>query len=265
MFAAYVRDVTSRKAAEQSVRRLAAIVEHSNDAIVATDLRGTIVAWNPAAEELYGWKAEEIIGRHISATAPADRHSEANFLARQVAEGRAVSGHRTVRMRKDGSLVDVSLTISPIIGDHDKPVGMAGIVRDITEEKRIEGERIRLLDQEKAARLRAEELEQRASFIAEAQAALDSSLKFDEVLKRLMRLIVPMLADWCAIHTWRRTARSGRWLWGMPTRRRNASPGSSPGATPAARRSSRSARPSCAPESRSTSRDHRRADRGDRP
>ena len=90
MFAAYVRDVTARKAAEESIRRLAAIVEHSNDAILATDLRGTIVAWNPAAEGLYGWTAAEIIGRHISATAPVYRQSEANFLARQVAEGKAV-------------------------------------------------------------------------------------------------------------------------------------------------------------------------------
>ena len=153
MFAAYIRDVTARKTAEETVRRLAAIVEHSNDAIVATDLRGTIVAWNPGAERLYGWTAAEIIGRHISATAPEDRHSEANFLARQVADGKAVSGHRTVRMRKDGSLVDVSLTISPIFGSDENPVGMAGIIRDITEEKRIEGERIRLLDQEKVARL----------------------------------------------------------------------------------------------------------------
>jgi serine phosphatase RsbU (regulator of sigma subunit) len=94
----------------------------------------------------------------------------------------------------------VSLTLSPIIGADEQPVGMAGIVRDITEEKRIEGERLRLLNQEKVARLRAEELEQRASFIAEAQAALDSSLKYDEVLRRLTRLIVPMLADWCAVH-----------------------------------------------------------------
>ena len=200
MFAAYLRDVTARKAAEETVRRLAAIVEHSNDAIVAADLRGTIVAWNPAAEGLYGWTAGEIIGRHIAATAPADRQSEANFLARQVADGNAVAGHRTVRMRKDGSLVDVSLTLSPILGSDENVVGMAGIIRDITEEKRIEGERIRLLDQEKVARLRAEELEQRASFIAEAQAALDSSLKFDEVLRRLTRLVVPMLADWCAVH-----------------------------------------------------------------
>ena len=200
MFAAYIRDVTARKAAEESVRRLAAIVEHSNDAIVAVDLRGTIVAWNPAAEALYGWTAEEIIGRHISVTASPDHQSETNFLTRQVAEGTAVASHRTVRMRKDNSLVDVSLTLSPILGSDGKPVGMAGIIRDITEEKRIEGERIRLLDQEKAARLRAEELEQRASFIAEAQAALDSSLKFDEVLRRLTRLIVPMFADWCAVH-----------------------------------------------------------------
>jgi PAS domain S-box-containing protein len=200
MFAAYIRDVTARKTAEETVRRLAAIVEHSNDAIVGADLRGTIVAWNPAAEQLYGWTAAEIIGRHISATAPEDRQSETNFLARQVADGKSVSGHRTVRMRKDGSLVDVSLTISPIRASDENVVGMAAIIRDITEEKRIEGERIRLLDQEKVARLRAEELEQRASFIAEAQAALDSSLKFDEVLRRLTRLIVPMFADWCLVH-----------------------------------------------------------------
>ena len=200
MFAAYLRDVTARKAAEETVRRLAAIVEHSNDAIVAADLRGTIVAWNPAAEGLYGWTAAEIIGRHISVTAPPDRQSETNFLARQVADGNSVVGHRTVRMRKDGSLVDVSLTLSPILGSNESVVGLAGIIRDITEEKRIEGERIRLLDQEKVARLRAEELEQRASFIAETQAALDSSLNFDEVLRRLTRLVVPGLADWCAVH-----------------------------------------------------------------
>ena len=126
MFAAYLRDVTARKAAEETVRRLAAIVEHSNDAIVAADLRGTIVAWNPAAEGLYGWTAAEIIGRHISVTAPPDRQSETNFLARQVADGNSVVGHRTVRMRKDGSLVDVSLTLSPILGSNESVVGLAG-------------------------------------------------------------------------------------------------------------------------------------------
>ena len=114
---------------------------------------------------------------------------------------RRSSGHRTVRMRKDGSLVDVVADpLADLRIETRTRSGMAGIIRDITEEKRIEGERIRLLDQEKVARLRAEELEQRASFIAEAQAALDSSLKFDEVLRRLTRLIVPMLADWCVVH-----------------------------------------------------------------
>ena len=200
MFAAYMRDVTARKAAEATVRRLAAIVEHSNDAIVAADLRGTIVAWNPAAEGLYGWTAGEIIGRHISRHGPCGP-AERDQLPGSPGRRRQVGGgspHRA--MRKDGSLVDVSLTLSPILGSDENVVGLAGIIRDITEEKRIEGERIRLLDQEKVARLRAEELEQRASFIAEAQATLDSSLKFDEVLRRLTRLIVPNLADWCAVH-----------------------------------------------------------------
>ena len=97
-------------------------------------------------------------------------------------------------------LVDVALTLSPIRDDAGEVIGMAGIIRDISEELEIERERVRLLEQETKARRRAEELERRASFLVEIHTALDSSLDYEVVLRRLARITVPRLADWCAIH-----------------------------------------------------------------
>jgi PAS domain S-box-containing protein len=200
MFAAYLRDLTARRRGEESTRRLAAIVEHSSDAIIGVAPDGAIRTWNPGAETLYGYSADEAIGRSIADTAPPDRADEAVWLVRQVLEGRAITNHRTVRRRKDGSLVDVALTLSPVRADDGEISGIAGIVRDITEELEIERERLRLLEQETRARRRAEELERRASFLVELHTALDSSLDYEIVLKRLARITVPRIADWCAIH-----------------------------------------------------------------
>ena len=154
----------------------------------------------------------EIIGRHISDTAPADRHSEANFLAARWPRARRSAAIAPCGCERTAASSTCRSRSRRSSATTTKPVGMAGIIRDITEEKRIEGERIRLLDQEKAARLRAEELEQRASFIAEAQAALDSSLKFDEVAAAAH---APDRPDARGLvrdpHAGGRTARSGRW------------------------------------------------------
>jgi PAS domain S-box-containing protein len=200
IFAGYLRDVTARKRGEESTRRLAAIIEHSSDAVVGVGVDGRIAAWNPGAERLYGWSAEEAIGMSIADTAPPDRRDETEYLVRQLAEGKTITNHRTVRQRKDGALVDVALTLSPIRGESGEVVGMAGIIRDISEELEIERERVRLLEQETKARRRAEELERRASFLVEIHTALDSSLDYEVVLRRLARITVPRLADWCAIH-----------------------------------------------------------------
>ena len=200
IFAGYLRDVTARKLGEESTRRLAAIAEHSSDAVVGVGLDGRIVAWNPGAERLYGWSAAEAIGMQIADTAPPDRRDEAEYLVRQLMQGQAVANHRTVRQRKDGELVDVALTLSPIRAEDGELVGMAGIIRDISEELEIERERVRLLEQETKARRRAEDLERRASFLVEIHTALDSSLDYEVVLRRLARITVPRLADWCVIH-----------------------------------------------------------------
>ncbi|HZO60307.1 MAG TPA: PAS domain S-box protein [Solirubrobacterales bacterium] len=200
IFAGYLRDLTARKRGEESARRLAAIVEHSSDAVVGVGVDGRIVAWNPGAERLYGWSAAEAIGMSIADTAPPDQRDETEYLVRRLMSGEAITNHRTQRMRKDGELVDVALTLSPIRDEGGDVIGMAGIIRDISEELEIERERVRLLEQETKARRRAEELERRASFLVEIHTALDSSLDYEVVLRRLARITVPRIADWCAIH-----------------------------------------------------------------
>jgi serine phosphatase RsbU (regulator of sigma subunit) len=137
---------------------------------------------------------------NIADTAPPDRRDEAEYLVRQLMEGKAITNYRTVRQRKDGTQVDVALTLSPIRDDDGAVVGMAGIIRDISDELEIERERVRLLEQETKARRRAEELERRASFLVEIHTALDSSLDYEVVLRRLAHITVPRIADWCAIH-----------------------------------------------------------------
>jgi PAS domain S-box-containing protein len=200
MFAGHLRDLTARREREESVQRLAAIVEHSNDAVVAVMAGGEIMAWNPAAERLYGYTAEEAIGQNISITVPPDRLDEVESLVSAADAGSGVQNYETVRMRKDGSLFDISLTLSPLRDQNGALIGTAGIVRDVSVQKEAERERLRLLDNERAARRRAEELERRATFIAEAAPVLDSSLDFEVVVRNLVKLAVPNLADWCAIH-----------------------------------------------------------------
>jgi PAS domain S-box-containing protein len=201
MFAGYLRDVTIRKQAEEGMQRLATIVEHSNDAIIAVKPGGEIIAWNPSAERLYGYSPDEAIGRNIAMTVPADRQDEVRELLRKADAGEAVENFETVRMRKDGTPIDISITLSPLKDPDGKLIGTAGIARDITVQKQAERERLRLLENERAARRRAEELERRATFIAEAVPVLGSSLEFEVVVGNFVKLAVPNLADWCAIHT----------------------------------------------------------------
>jgi PAS domain S-box-containing protein len=116
----------------------AAIVQHSNDAILSKTLDGVISSWNPAAERLYGYSAEEIIGRHISVLAPPDRKGEIEVLLQRVREGQAIEPFETIRVRKDGQLINVHLTISPIVHADRDIRGVSIIARDITEQKRSE-------------------------------------------------------------------------------------------------------------------------------
>jgi PAS domain S-box-containing protein len=142
-------DITERKRAEAAAMRLAAIVQSSHDAIVAKNLNGIITDWNQGAQRIFGYKPKEIIGKSVLTLIPKDRQSEEQEILRKTRRGESLDHYETVRRRKDGKLIDVSLTISPIKGPKGEIVGVSKIARDITEKKQTEQrltEQARLLD-----------------------------------------------------------------------------------------------------------------------
>ena len=139
------RDVTAQRLLERdkanqllTARLLAAIVESSNDAIISKSLDGIIQTWNAAAERLFGFRAEEAIGRHISLVIPPDRIAEEDKIIASLKAGQRIEHFETERVRTDGRRITVSLTISPIKDDSGNVIGASKIVRDITERKRLE-------------------------------------------------------------------------------------------------------------------------------
>ncbi|HEU4562932.1 MAG TPA: PAS domain S-box protein [Longimicrobium sp.] len=131
-------DVTDRRRAEAESVRLATIVESSEDAIFSKALDGTVQSWNAGAERLYGYTAAEIVGKNVSILAPADRKEEIPAILARLRAGERIPSYETVRMRKDGTLVDVLLTISPLPGGNGEVIGASTIARDITARKRTE-------------------------------------------------------------------------------------------------------------------------------
>jgi PAS domain S-box-containing protein len=130
------RDIGLRKRADEANRRLASIVESSDDAIISKNLDGIIQSWNGGAKALFGYEAEEVIGRSVSILIPPSHgDEEPNILAR-IRRGERIDHYETVRVRKDGSFVDVSLTVSPIKDARGRVVGASKIVRDIGERKK---------------------------------------------------------------------------------------------------------------------------------
>jgi PAS domain S-box-containing protein len=131
-------DITERKRVEEARERLAAVVESSDDAIISKTLDGTITAWNFGAEKLFGYSSSEAIGRPMGMLLPSERaHEESDILAR-IGRGESVEHFDTVRVRKDGTNIDVSATISPLKDSSGTIVGASNIARDITERKRAE-------------------------------------------------------------------------------------------------------------------------------
>ncbi len=153
-------DVTEWQQLEISSRRLAAVVESSYDAIITKDLNGIITSWNRAAEDLFGYSASEAIGRPISFYAPEDRADEMRMILARISRGERVHHFETKRKTKDGRILDVSLTVSPIRDREGRIVGASKILRDITERKQAEQERSLLLQREQDARATAELLNQ---------------------------------------------------------------------------------------------------------
>ena len=149
-----------RESQDRIARELAAIVENSDDAIVSKDLQSIIRSWNRGAERMFGYTAEEMVGRSIRTIIPRERWSEEDEVLRQLRQGNRVEHFETVRRRKDGSEIAVSLTISPIRSAAGVVVGASKIARDITERRQAEAERAHLLEREQRARAEIERASQ---------------------------------------------------------------------------------------------------------
>ncbi len=187
-----VEDVTERREAELALAQLAAIVQSSDDAIVAIDLDGVITSWNQGAEHLFGYTAQEAVGQPVTMlTPPEGIEAEKNILERMWA-GERINHFETLRRRKDGSEVGISLTMSPIRNVRGEVIGASRIARDVTERKRVE-EAIRVAyEQELAARAESEQASRlKDEFLAtvshELRSPLNSILGWSRMLsaKRL--------------------------------------------------------------------------------
>ena len=138
LVSSHIRDITDRKRAEELISHLAAMVQSSDDAIIGKSLDGTIVSWNPGAERLYGYKAEEVVGQPMARLIPPDRTNEFARIMNGLRRGRRFERLETTRLHKDGHRIDVSATISPVKNRAGKVIGASVIGRDITESKRAE-------------------------------------------------------------------------------------------------------------------------------
>jgi PAS domain S-box-containing protein len=138
------RDITTQKALEAESLRLGAIIDSSEDAIVSKDLRGVVQTWNRAAERMFGYTAEEIVGRPITMIIPAERRSEEDEVLSKIRAGESIDHFETVRQRKDGSLIDISLSVSPIRTAEGVVIGASKIARDISKQRTLERASLRL-------------------------------------------------------------------------------------------------------------------------
>jgi PAS domain S-box-containing protein len=159
-FLGIARDLTGREQAEALRRRLSAIVESSEDAIISKDLNGTIMTWNQGAERIFGYTAREIIGRPVLTLIPEDRPDEEPEILARIRRGERIEHYETVRRRKDGSLVDISLTVSPVKDASGRVIGASKIARDISARRRAEAQLKAVTEQ--LSRLN-EELERRVN------------------------------------------------------------------------------------------------------
>jgi PAS domain S-box-containing protein len=149
LVSAAVRDVSDRKAADERISELALIVESSHDAILTKTLGGVITFWNAAAARMYGYTAQEAIGRHVSMLAPPGHEAEIGKLLARVGRGERVDHYAALRMTRSGELLDVDILVSPLRTRGGAIAGACAIARDITEHKRAQQEITRLYEQQR--------------------------------------------------------------------------------------------------------------------
>lgn len=169
---------TESKNTDAVEKRLAAIVESSDDAIISKSIDGIITSWNKGAQRLYGYEPHEIVGLPVSVLMPPGKKNDFPKIMHELQQGRKVEHYETQRQTKDGRILDVSITVSPLRDKEGKIIGASKVARDITDRKRIE---------------------KRQQFLEKVGAILGASIDYETTLKNLGKLIVPEMADYCRI------------------------------------------------------------------
>jgi PAS domain S-box-containing protein len=180
------RDATEHRGAQEANERLAAIVEHSGDAIIGKRLDGTITSWNAGAQRLYGFEPSEAIGQPIAMIVPPDRRNEQEEILARLRRGEHIERLETVRQRKDGTRIDVSITVSPIKNSYGEVIGASKIARDISAQKR--------------AREILQRSEEMARFLGDASTSVAALVDVESSMQRLVRLCADWFADWCVFY-----------------------------------------------------------------
>ena len=175
-------DATAQRRTQGALQQLAAIVEHSDDAVISKNRRGIITSWNAAAERLYGFTAAEAIGQHISMIVPKSHRAELEVIMERLWRGESIQDWDTVRLRKNGAPVDVSLRISPIRDSDGDVIGASKVARDITHRKRSQDS---------------------LRFVADVSASLAALIDRDSALQKAAEAMVPFFADWCVVYALR--------------------------------------------------------------
>lgn len=171
-------DISNQLKAEEDQLRLAEIVKSSDDAIISKNLDSIITTWNAAAEKMFGYSAREIIGKSIRIIIPRESQKEEDEILAKLKKGQRIEHFETIRVRKDGQKITVSLTISPIKNAAGKIIGASKIARDITTQKQTEDN---------------------LKFLSNVSKTLASSLDYEKTLTSVAQLAVPHIADWCSI------------------------------------------------------------------
>jgi PAS domain S-box-containing protein len=179
-----IRDISELKKAAEKQSRLAAIIDSSDDTILSKTLKGIITSWNKAAEKMFGYTEEEVLGKHISLIIPPERLDEETYIIGEVSKGNRVDHFQTVRLAKDGRVVHISLTVSPIVDDKGNIIGASKIARDISEQLAIQEENARLFEQVKALN------EKKDEFIGLASHELKTPLTTIHGYLQILRKIV---------------------------------------------------------------------------
>ncbi|MEP6571646.1 MAG: diguanylate cyclase [Gemmatimonadota bacterium] len=211
-------DITERKRTEERLHQLAAIVDCSDDAIIGVSLDGTVLSWNSGATRIYGFTAQEAVGADIkSMILPEDRPDESNHLIERAGRGERISHHETVRVRKDGSRIDISITVTPVQDDSGQIIGVSTSAHDVTE-RRAAGEELRRTNEQLLASVG--ELERRSrenGLLNEMGDLLQSCHEPDEALPLLgqfARQLFPAHAGMLGIVTASRLAIEPIACWG---------------------------------------------------